>query len=68
MLRPRNIADEHGGLRHRHTAMPAGGPSLVGHVAVDDGLAVPDVPVRVGGAMSLGVGQKEVIVHGDPAE
>ena len=61
-----NVWYEHGGFRHRHTPVLAGGPGLVGHVAVDDGLAVSDMPVRVGGAMALGVGQKDVIVHGDP--
>lgn len=39
----------------------------MGGVAVNDGLTVPDVAVRVGGAVGVGVRQQDVIVHGDAA-
>ena len=43
--------------------MVAGGPALVGGASVNDGLAVSNVAVRVGGAVAAGVWQQEVIVH-----
>lgn len=45
--------------------MVPGRPALMGGVAMKDGLAVPDVAVRVGGAVAEGVRQQDVIVHGD---
>lgn len=45
--------------------MVTGGPAFMGGVAMKDGLAVPDVAVRVGGAVAAGIRQQDVIVHGD---
>lgn len=45
--------------------MVTGGPALVGGVAVSDRLTVPDVAVRVGGAVAVAVRQQDVIVHRD---
>lgn len=47
--------------------MVSSGPALVGGVAIEDGLAVPDMAVRVGGAMAVSIRSKNVIFHGDSA-
>lgn len=56
---------EHRGLGHRQPAVFTGSPVLVGGVAVNDGLTIPDVAVRVGGAVTVSVRQQDVIVHRD---
>lgn len=40
----------------------------MGPVAMNDSLAVPDIAVRVGGAMTMGIWHQEVIFHRDSAE
>lgn len=62
-----HLGHKHGGLGPRGPAGPTGGPGLMGDVAVDNGLTVPDVAVGVGGAMAAGVGQQDVIVQGAAA-
>lgn len=47
--------------------MVTGGPALVGGVAMSDGLTVPDMAVRVGGAVAVGVRRQDVIVQRDAA-
>lgn len=56
---------KHRGLGHRQPAVVTGGPALMGGVAIKDGLTVPDMAMRVGGAVAVGVWQEEVIVHRD---
>lgn len=63
----RHIHHKHRGLGQRQPAVVAGGPALVGGVAVDDGLTVSDMAVRVGGAVAVGVRQQDVIVLRDSA-
>lgn len=57
-------------IRHKHVSvynrLPAsaeGGPALIGGVAINEGLTIPDVAVRVGGAVTLCVRLEEVIVQ-----
>lgn len=45
-----------------------GWPALVGAVAMKEGLAAPDVTVRVGGPVAVHIRHEEVIIHRDSAE
>lgn len=56
-----------GRLSWRQPAVVSSRPALVGGVAIEDGLAVPDMAVRVGGAMTVNIRSKNVIFHGDSA-
>lgn len=40
----------------------------MGPVAMNDRLAVPDIAVRMGGAMTMGIWHQEVIFHRESAE
>lgn len=60
---PRNIRHKQLGLSNRLPAAVTGGPALIGGVAMNDGLTIPDIAMRVGGAVALCVGQQDVIVH-----
>lgn len=63
----RHTGHKGGGLSWRQPAVVSSGPALVGGVAIEDGLAVPDMAVRVGGAMAVSIRSKNVIFHGDSA-
>lgn len=43
--------------------MVVGRPTLMGGVAMKNGLTTSDVTVRVGGAMAMVIRHQEVIVH-----
>lgn len=60
---PRNIRHKQLGLSNRLPAAVTGGPALIGGAAMNDGLTIPDIAMRVGGAVALCVGQQDVIVH-----
>lgn len=60
---PRDIRHKQIGLSDWPPAVVTGGPALIGGVAVNDGLTVPDVAMRVGGAVAMRVGQQDVIVY-----
>lgn len=60
---PRNIRHKQLGLSNRLPAAVTGGPALIGGVAMNDGLTIPDIAMRVGGAVALCVGQQDVIIH-----
>lgn len=60
---PRDIRHKQLGLSNRLPTAVTGGPALIGGVAMNNGLTIPDVAMRVGGAVALWVGQQDVIVH-----
>lgn len=59
----RHTSHKGGGLRWRQPAVASSGPALVGGVAIEDGLTVPYMAVRVGGAMAVSIRSKNVIFH-----
>lgn len=63
----RHTGHKGGGLSWWQPAVVSSRPALVGGVAIEDGLTVPDMAVRVGGAMAVSVRSKYVIFHGDSA-
>lgn len=62
------VCHKHRGLSWRLDAMVIGRPTLIGGVAMKNGLTTSDVTVRVGGAMAVVIRYQEVIIHWGPAE
>lgn len=57
------VCHKHRGLSWRLDATVIGRPTLIGGVAMKNGLATSDVTVGVGGAMAVVIGHQEVIIH-----